>query len=76
MIWAKRQSGLLEQFDPPELSMEAAIDRGWRLRDDGRLLERKPEKFLPTYPLPIPWETVIPERPWGGPAGYFGQIWP
>ena len=48
-----RRSGLLEPFEPPELTIDAAIDRGWELH--GRLLEPKAEEYLPTYPVDRPW---------------------
>lgn len=69
-VYVTRRSGLLEPFEPPELTMDAAIDRGWERH--GRLLEpkRQEEEYLQTYPLPgfevrsywgwgqgiIPWE--------------------
>lgn len=50
MIYVSRASGLLEPFTVPEITIDAAIDRGWER--DGRLLLPRPAEFLPTYPLP------------------------
>jgi hypothetical protein len=67
-VYVTRRSGLLEPFEPPELTMDAAIERGWERH--GALLEPKAEEYLPAYPMPgsglgsywwwgqgiIPWE--------------------
>jgi hypothetical protein len=51
MIYVSRRSGLLERFDPPELTIDAAIDRGWLPPPPpGRLLAPRPEEFLVTHP--------------------------
>jgi hypothetical protein len=50
-VWVRRRgSVLLVPFDPPELTIGPAIDRGWERR--GQLLLPRPESFLPAYPLP------------------------
>lgn len=58
-VYVRRRSGLLEIFDPPELTISAAISRDWE--KVGPILRPRPAEFLPTYPLP--WGN-IPERPW------------
>lgn len=51
--WTRRRSGLLEQFDPPELTIAAALERGdWRRRASG-LLEPAPLRYLTTDPGPL-----------------------
>ena len=56
-IWVKRgNSGLLEPFEVPELTIDDAIDRNYVRRQGGRLMEAKPEKFLYTSPL---WSPAI-----------------
>lgn len=61
------RSGLLMPFDVPEVTIDAAIERGWVRH--GRLMEPKPEEFLYTSPL---WSQavanwfygqVVPQRP-------------
>lgn len=51
-VYVRRASGLVEPFDVPQLTVEAAIDRGWHR--GGRLLEpAEPEgPWLVTYPMP------------------------
>ena len=66
MIYVGRASGLLVSFDVPELTLPAAIERGWEMGPGVLLLPRQPE-YLPTYParyLPgsIPWPD--PWTPW------------
>jgi hypothetical protein len=51
-------------FDPPELTMDAAIRRGWELDDDDQLLVPKQEEYLPTYPVDRPWEFAPARIPW------------
>lgn len=64
MITIARPSGIAVPFEVPELTMEQAIDRGWVRREDGRLLEPKPEEYLLTYPVDRPWGFVTPRIPW------------
>ena len=56
-VHVTRPSGLLAPFDPPELTIAGAIDRGWEMRADGRLMEPKPEEFLYTSTVwrPLEW---------------------
>lgn len=49
MITVTRPSGLLEPFDPPELTMEASIDRSMEVRDG--LYQRRETEYLPTRPV-------------------------
>jgi hypothetical protein len=67
-VLVARSSGLLAPFDPPELTIEQAIERGWERRADGRLMEPKPDEYLPAYPL-----TFSPRRPWADP---WSDPWP
>jgi len=71
-----RRSGLLEPFEPPELTIDAAIDRGWELH--GRLLEPKAEEYLQTTPgTPMfmdrlgYWWLGTPDRRWD--SGWWGD---
>jgi hypothetical protein len=51
-IYVKRpKSGLLEPFDVPELTLDAAVERGWELHGD--LLGPRPleQAFLTTRPV-------------------------
>jgi hypothetical protein len=52
-IYVRRASGLLQSFDPPELTLEAAAGRGWSQAEGGHLL-LPPDRgaWLKTYPLP------------------------
>jgi hypothetical protein len=52
MIYVRRASGLLQSFDPPELTLEAAADRGWSQAEGGHLLLPPPDHgpWLKTYP--------------------------
>jgi len=68
-VYMARASGLLEQFDPPELTMNAAIERQWTRQEDGPLLVPKPVEYLPAYPLPS-WCSAWS---WANP---FGGGWP
>jgi hypothetical protein len=52
VITVARPSGVVVPFEPPELTMEQAIRRGWEMDDDDVLMVPKREEFLPTYPLP------------------------
>lgn len=38
MIYVRRASGLLQPFDPPELTLEAAAARGWEQAEGRGLL--------------------------------------
>jgi hypothetical protein len=59
-----RPSGLLVPFEPPDLTIDKAIERGWMLREDGLLMEPKPDEYLPTYPLVWPWADEHARIPW------------
>lgn len=48
----RRPSGLLQPFDPPELSIGEAIERGWHLERGASLLLPNPIEYLPTFPAP------------------------
>lgn len=50
-VHVARPSGLLVAFDPPELTMDAAIRRGWQ--QDGRLLKPKAGELVKTTPGPV-----------------------
>ena len=63
-VTVRRPSGLLVPFDPPELTLDKAIERNWQRRDDGQLLEPKAEEYLPTYPLGRPWGFAPARIPW------------
>lgn len=78
--YVSRPSGLLVKFDPPGLTMAAAIDRGWERR--AALMLPRPEEFLPTYPMPssfadagrVSWlDGFIYGAPWGPVTG---NAWP
>lgn len=65
-ILVHRRSGLVEPFDPPELTIEASIDRSTVM--DGLLLVPRQPEYLRTKPGF--WEAIdaLPQ-PWGwGPA--------
>lgn len=48
-VWVTRgKSGLLEPFTVPELTIDAAINRGWELVDE--LMEPRPPAYLYTSP--------------------------
>lgn len=64
MITVRRASGLAVPFEPPELTVEKAIDRNWQLREDSRLLEPKPDEYLLTYPVDRPWGYAPAQIPW------------
>lgn len=60
--WIRRPSGLIDQREVPELTLDAAIERSWTIPAGSRLLRPEAEQYLPTYPLPtwhipacIPW---------------------
>ena len=59
-----RRGGLLVPFDVPELTIDDAIERGWQRRDDGRLMEPKPDEYLPVYPVDRPWAFAPARIPW------------
>lgn len=69
-VYVHRDSGLLEPFEVPELTMEASIDRSMEI--DGALLVPRQPEYLPTFAgmvqalsgLPVPWEWISPPIPW------------
>lgn len=63
MITVARKSGLAVPFDPPELTMEASIERACVVGDSG-LLEPKSEEYLPVYPVDRPWMFAPARIPW------------
>ena len=49
-VHVARPSGLLVAFDPPELTMDAAIRRGWEMDDDDLLMvPKRDEKWMQTF---------------------------
>lgn len=50
MITVRRPSGLVVEFTPPEVTVEAAIERSWEIRPYGLLLEPKRPTYALTYP--------------------------
>ena len=50
-VLVHRASGLLEPFEVPELTIEAAIDRGWQLTSYGLMRTSEPV-YLPVQPRP------------------------
>ena len=59
-----RPSGLLVPFTVPDLTIEQAIERNWMRREDGLLMEPKPDEYLLTYPLDRPWGFDPARIPW------------
>lgn len=47
-VYVRRPSGLVAEFDPPEVTPDASADRGWHL--DGLLMLPNQPEYLPTYP--------------------------
>jgi len=72
-IHVRRASGLLQPFDPPEISVEAAISRSWELQPDGILMAPKEPEFLPTYPLPGAFSIDVPGGRWADWSDYAYQ---
>ena len=71
-VYVRRASGLVEPYDVPQLTLEAAVDRGWHR--GGRLLE-------PDVPAGGPWLQTEPSiRPrrgerWAREFIYGGPPW-
>jgi hypothetical protein len=45
----------LQPFDPPDLTINDAIERGWQIPPDHRLLAPLPKKFLTIEPSHDRW---------------------
>ena len=63
MITVRRPSGLAVPFEPPELTMDASIDRSCETSDSGLMVPKQPE-YLPTYPADRPWMFAPARIPW------------
>lgn len=65
MITVRRASGLAVPFDPPELTIDAAIDRTRHLEEESGLLLANEPEYLKITPYPPPL----------GYAGGIGPAW-
>ncbi len=64
MITVARPSGIAVPFEPPDLTVDAAIRRSWEMDDDDLLMVPKREEFLPTWPTGVAWGFAPARIPW------------